>query len=68
VIVLFVDFTTPPPGGPAARLDLGAYFDPMLFETVYDPPEYADIPVTPPIALCTTSTRRLRSVRSKSAP
>lgn len=41
VLVLFVDFTTPPPGGPATRLDLGEYFDPMLFVDTYDPPEYA---------------------------
>ncbi len=41
VLVLFAEFTTPPPGGPATRLDLGDYFDPMLFGTVYDPPEYA---------------------------
>lgn len=40
VLVLFVDFTTPPPGGPATRLDLGKYFDPMLFGDSYDPPEY----------------------------
>lgn len=41
VLVLFVNFTTPPPGGPAMRLDMATYFDPMLFGTVYDPPEYA---------------------------
>jgi immune inhibitor A len=40
VLVLFADFTTPPPGGPAAPLNL-SYFDNMLFGTVYDPPEYA---------------------------
>jgi immune inhibitor A len=40
VLVLFVDFTTPPPGGTTARLPLG-YFDDMLFGTIYDPPEYA---------------------------
>src|SRR5215208_1874113 len=27
VLVLFVDFTTSPPGGPNTRLDLGQYFD-----------------------------------------
>ncbi len=42
VLVLFIDFATPPPGGPNNRLDL-AYFDNMLFGTVYDPPEYASI-------------------------
>ena len=40
VLVLFVNFTTPPPGGPATRLDLGTYFNPMLFGTFYNPPEY----------------------------
>ncbi len=40
VLVIFVDFTTMPPGGPATRLDM-SYFDNMLFGTVYDPPEYA---------------------------
>jgi M6 family metalloprotease-like protein len=43
VLVLFVDFSTPPPGGPAARLDLKTYFDAMLFESVYDPPEYQEL-------------------------
>ena len=47
VLVIFVNFTTPPPGGPEARLDLGKYFDPMLFGTVYDPPEYATYPGHP---------------------
>ena len=41
VLVLFVQFTDTPPGGPNTRLDLGKYFDPMLFSTKYDPPEYA---------------------------
>jgi immune inhibitor A len=41
VLVIFVKFTTDPPGGPATRLDLATYFDSMLFGTVYDPPEYA---------------------------
>ena len=40
VLVLFVDFTTPPPGGPASRLDLKIYFDSMLFGTKYDAPEF----------------------------
>lgn len=40
VLVIFVEFTTLPPGGPATRLNL-SYFDDMLFGTVYDPPEYA---------------------------
>jgi M6 family metalloprotease-like protein len=47
VLVLFIDFTTPPPGGPATRLDLSKYFDPMLFGTTYDPPEYSAIPGHP---------------------
>lgn len=47
VLVLFVNFTTPPPGGPATRLSLGQYFDPMLFSTTYDPPEYATFPGHP---------------------
>jgi M6 family metalloprotease-like protein len=47
VLVLFADFTTPPPGGPATRLDMATYFDPMLFGTVYDPPEYAAYPGHP---------------------
>lgn len=46
ILVLFIDFSTPPPGGPAARLDLG-YFDDMLFGRVYDPPEYAPYPGYP---------------------
>jgi M6 family metalloprotease-like protein len=40
VLVLFVEFQTNPPGGPETRLDLGEYFNPMLFGTEYDPPEY----------------------------
>lgn len=43
VLVLFVDFTTSPPGGPAERTDL-TYFDDMLFGTTYDPAEYAGVP------------------------
>ncbi|MDT8068928.1 MAG: M6 family metalloprotease domain-containing protein [Terriglobia bacterium] len=46
VLVIFVNFTTPPPGGPTDRLDL-SYFDDMLFGTVYDPPEYAAYPEHP---------------------
>ena len=46
VLVIFVEFTTPPPGGPDTRLDL-QYFDDMLFGTVYDPPEYATYPTHP---------------------
>ena len=41
VLVLFVKFTDNPPGGPTTRLDLATYFDPMLFGTTYNPPEYA---------------------------
>jgi immune inhibitor A len=47
VLVIFAEFTTTPPGAPDARLDLGTYFDPMLFGTVYDPVEYAGIPDHP---------------------
>ncbi len=47
VIVLFANFTALPPGVPAARLDLGQYFDPMLFGTVYDPSAYAAYPGHP---------------------
>lgn len=43
VLVLFIEFQDAPPGGPVARLNLGTYFDSMLFGTVYDPPEYAGI-------------------------
>ena len=39
VLVLFVDFSDEPPGGPAQRLDL-SYFDDMLFGTTYDPSAY----------------------------
>jgi hypothetical protein len=39
VLVIFANFTTAPPGASADRLDLATYFDPMLFGTVYDPPE-----------------------------
>ncbi len=41
VLVLFVKFNDNPPGGPTTRLDMGKYFDPMLFGTEYNPPEYA---------------------------
>jgi M6 family metalloprotease-like protein len=41
VLVILVQFTDMPPGGPEERLDPGTYFDDMLFGTVYDPPEYA---------------------------
>lgn len=46
ILVLFANFSTLPPGGPAARLPL-AYFDDMLFGTFYDPPEYAPYPGHP---------------------
>jgi immune inhibitor A len=46
VLVLFVDFSDEPPGGPAERLDL-TYFDDMLFGTEYDPQEYAAYPGHP---------------------
>jgi M6 family metalloprotease-like protein len=39
VLVLFANFTTPPPGGPAAPRDLADYDD-LLFGTTYDPPEW----------------------------
>lgn len=39
VLVLFVEFTDDPPGGPSTRLPL-SYFDDMLFGATYDPPEY----------------------------
>jgi immune inhibitor A len=48
VLVIFADFTTPPPGGPALPSNLATYFDPMLFGTVYDPPEYAATGVSYP--------------------
>lgn len=41
VLVIFVQFQDTPPGGPTDRLDLGTYYDNMLFGTTYDPPEYA---------------------------
>jgi immune inhibitor A len=47
VLVIFADFTTPPPGGPVSRLDLGTYFDSMLFGASYDPPEYSAFPGHP---------------------
>jgi M6 family metalloprotease-like protein len=47
VITIFVQFTTPPPGSTNTRLDLGTYFDTMLYGTVYDPPEYAAYPGHP---------------------
>jgi len=40
VLVLFVQFTDTPPGGPATRADLHE-FDDLLFGTTYDPPEYS---------------------------
>jgi M6 family metalloprotease-like protein len=43
VLVLFVEFQTNPPGGPTTRLDLGEYFDPMLFGTEYNPEEYKEL-------------------------
>ena len=46
VLVILVEFTNPPPGGPDSRLDLG-YFDDMLFGTSYDPSEYAAYPGHP---------------------
>ena len=46
VLVLLVDFSDEPPGGPAQRLGL-KYFDDMLFGTKYDPPEYAAYPGHP---------------------
>ncbi len=39
VLVIFVQFTNAPPGGPVTRLDLG-YYDDMLFGTEYAPDEY----------------------------
>jgi M6 family metalloprotease-like protein len=47
VLVIFASFTTTPPGASADRLDLATYFDPMLFGTSYDPPEYAAYPNHP---------------------
>jgi immune inhibitor A len=46
VLVLFVEFTTTPPGAPEARLNM-SYFDDLLFGDVYDPPEYAAYPDYP---------------------
>ena len=46
VLLICVEFTTLPPGGPVERLDL-TYFDDLLFGTVYDPPEYAPYPGHP---------------------
>jgi M6 family metalloprotease-like protein len=46
VLVIFVQFTTPPPGGPIDRLAM-SYFDDMLFGTVYDPPQYTVVPLHP---------------------
>ena len=46
ILVIFVKFTTPPPGGPTERLDL-TYFDKMLFDTTYDHPAYAAYPGHP---------------------
>jgi M6 family metalloprotease-like protein len=46
VLVIFVKFTTAPPGGPATPLSM-SYFDAMLFGTVYNPPEYAPYPAHP---------------------
>ena len=40
VLVIFVQFTTPPPGSTMARMDLH-YYDDLLFGTSYFPPEYA---------------------------
>jgi immune inhibitor A len=40
VLVILVEFTTPPPGGPASRIPT-KYFDNLLFGTKYDPAEYA---------------------------
>jgi M6 family metalloprotease-like protein len=39
VLVIFIDFQTPPIGGPSTRLSL-SYFDDLLFGTSYNPPEY----------------------------
>ncbi len=46
VLVILVEFSTPPPGGPADRL-APATFDDMLFGHVYDPPDYAGYPGHP---------------------
>lgn len=47
VLVIFVEFEDTPPGAPETRLELGDYFDAMLFGEVYDPPEYAAYPGHP---------------------
>jgi immune inhibitor A len=46
VLVICVEFTTDPPGGPEERLD-PSYFDDLLFGSNYDPPEYAPYPRHP---------------------
>jgi M6 family metalloprotease-like protein len=46
LLVIFVEFSTPPWGGPETRLDL-SYYDDMLFGTEYNPPEYAAYPDAP---------------------
>jgi M6 family metalloprotease-like protein len=46
VLVLFVEFTTTPPGGPSTRRSLTDY-DNLLFGTTYDPPEYASYVTAP---------------------
>ena len=46
VLVIFVEFTTPPPGAGATRTDLH-YYDDLLFGTAYNPPEYAAYPNAP---------------------
>jgi len=53
VLVIFVEFTTDPPGGPANRLPL-TYFDDMLFGTFYSPEEYE--PYTPYMTVPTNRT------------
>ena len=47
ILVIFAEFTTSPPGGPNNRLNLGTYFDNMLFGTVYNPPDYYAYPNAP---------------------
>ena len=49
ILVIFVEFTDLPPGGPSTRLDL-TYFDDMLFGTTYDPIEYQNWYPGPPAA------------------
>ncbi len=46
VITIFVQFTTPPPGGTSTRIEL-SYFDNMMYGTIYDPSEYAGYPDHP---------------------